>query len=56
MKITLEYLKNIIIEALEEVSHDTASDGIESMQHDLEETDKLKKKRKKKLRTNKNKK
>lgn len=47
MKITIEHLRKLIFEALEEVSHDTQSDGIESMQHQFE-SEKVPKKRKKK--------
>ena len=50
MKITIEELKKLIFEALEEVTHDTQTDGIESMQHQLEtEKPKGRKKKKRKL-------
>lgn len=50
MKITLDQLRELIFEAIENVSHDTASDGIESMQHQLETEAEKPKGRKKKRR------
>lgn len=53
MKITLEQIKNLIMEILEEeMSHDSQADSVESMQHQLEsEKPKKKKKIRRKSRT-----